>query len=854
LKSVYKIFFIVLSLTIMGISCSREKNTFTRRAFHSTTSHYNYYFNANELLRLHLDNISNSYTDDYNYILPIFYYGTEAQATGAYDDMEDIVKKCSKLIDRHSMYLKKKEHNKWIDESYNLIGKAKFYKREFYGAIEIFEYTIYAFADQPTYYEAKIWIARTYLEMEDKREAEDILETIKEVNIPIELRGEYYALLADLQMKEGDKEEATLYLRSAAEKENDKNLKRRYTYILAQIFHELKDYPNATKYYGKVLKMRPDYRMAFNSKLNQARSYDISAGNSDEIKKRLDKLLRDKKNLEFRDQIYFALAELAFREGDEELGMAYLKKSASSSMGNNKVKSEAYMLLGNIYYDKPDYIIAHGYYDSSLTVMPKTHPKLQEISELKKGLDDLVINLLAIIEQDSLQKVAAMDEKERKKIINKIIKDVKKREEQKSQLLAQSFAQSYELANKRDNTFTSGAKWYFYNQSIKSFGVSEFKKVWSERPWEDNWRRSDKSTMAVFEADVADSSALDTLDAGLTNLDPEFYLNRLPLTDSSMAVSHNIIIEALYNAGNIFREQFLDYESALENFNRLVTQYDTSRHVQSSYYQMYRVYLMMEDYEKANQYKNLIITKYPFSEYARIIKNPEYLKNKRDKKEQIEAYYSATYKLYNYGLYVDVIEASGKADSLFGDNHMKPKFDYLRALAIGQSKSKEAFRMALEEVIANHPSDDVAEPAQNILDKMKEISSQKVKREAIYKTNFRDEHIFVVMVPNLSMAVQDAKMAISNYNINALGPGKLKISAVIFNGQKQMISVKSFKNKEEGLIYIDNISKYPDFISNVSDLNYEQFLISTQNYAFFYQQKNLQEYLSFYDDHYLNRK
>ncbi len=748
------------------------------------------------------------------------------------------------------MYLKSEEYNRWIDDAYILVGQAKFYKREFYGAIEVFEYVTYAYADQPAYYEAKIWMARTYLEMEDKRETEDILGSIKEVNLPDEHKSQYYAMFADLMMKENDLEYAALNLKLAVENEKNRALKRRYTYILAQIYHELRDYPNATKYYGKVLKMRPDYVMAFNAKLNQARAYDIEAGNSDEIKKRLNRMLRDKKNFEFRDQIYFALAEMAFREGDQEAGMDYLRKSAATSMGNNKVKSEAYMLLGDIYFDKPKYIPAHAYYDSCITVMPDNHPDRSKIKERKEGLDDLVENLLVVQREDSLQMVAAMDEKDRKKMINKIIKDVEKQERLEAEILARSFADSYELANKRDNQFTSGAKWYFYNQSVKSFGVSDFKKIWGDRPLEDNWRRRNKESQLTFEDTSIDSIPADSASGGITDKDPEYYLNQLPLTDSSMSASHNKIIDALYNSGNIFREQFEDYPSAIESFKRLVTDYDTCRYVQSSYYQMYRIYLLMDEQSKAEEYRSLILTKYPFSEYARIIKNPEYLKNKRDRKEQVEAYYAATYKLYNYKLYADVIDACAKADSLFGQHHMKPKFDYLKALAIGKSKSKAEFKMALEEVIANHPSDDVSKSAQKILNKMNEKETQKEKREAIYKKNFRDEHVFVVMVPNLRAAVEDVKLSISNYNRNSMGEGKLKVTSVVFNGQSQMVSVKSFKDKTSGLDYERNISNYPDFIANVRDPGFKYFIISTENYAYFYQQKNLEEYLSFYDDHY----
>lgn len=845
--------FLVVFLILTGLtqSCSRKKNSFSRRSFHETTSHYNYYFNARELLRKHIEGLNLGSNDDYNYILPIFIYGSEDDAKSAYDSMEEILKKCSKLIDRHSMYIKNEEYNKWVDESYVLMGKAKFFRHEYYGAIEIFEYVTFAFSDEPTFFESKIWIARTYLRLEDYREAEDVLSSLNENTIPVELRSDFYSLLAELQLMEDNMEHAAELLKQSIDYTRGIELKRRYTYILAQIYHELRDYPNATKYYGRVLRMRPDYKMAFNAKLNQAKSYDVSADNSAEIKKRLNRMLRDKKNFEFRDQIYFAMAEMAFREENHELGMEYLRKCASSSMGNNKVKSEAYMLLADIYYDKPDYLTSHAYYDSCLNAIPEAHPKKEFVSERKESLDDLVSNVVVIMHQDSLQKVAAMDEKERDKIISKIIKEIEREEELKSQDLAQSFAQSYELANKREDEISAGAKWYFYNQSMKSFGVSEFKKRWGDRTYEDNWRRSNKNRILEFTETAEEVAAGDTAIAGISDKDAEFYTRQLPLTDSLMENSHGMIINALYNAGNIYREQFSDYLNAIACFERLVNDYDTCRYVESAYYQLYRIYLIMGENQKAEEYKGIILEKFPFSEYARIILNPEYMKNKRDRNEQVEAYYGATYKLYSYEMYSDVIEACQKADSLFGNNHMKPKFDYLKALAAGKSLPREEFRMALKEVIAQHPTDDVAKAAQSILDKMDAIVVEKEKREAIYKLNFRDEHIFVVMVPNNSVVVEKIKNSIADYNSSAIGEGKLKVSAVIFDPQTQMISVKSFKNKEEGLAYVDNFSNHPSFREDISGPKHDYFIISTSNYAFFYQEKNLGEYLAFYGDHYL---
>ena len=109
------------------------------------------------------------------------------------------------------------------------------------------------------------------------------------------------------------------------------------------------------------------------------------------------------------------------------------------------------------------------------------------------------------------------------------------------------------------------------------------------------------------------------------------------------------------------------------------------------------------------------------------------------------------------------------------------------------------------------------------------------------------------MVPNLSTTVNEVKVTLSNYNIASYGEGEMKVSSVVFTGDKQMISVKSFKNKDDGMLYIQNLGQYPEFKSSVTSNKYDTFIISMENFAYFYQQKNVKDYLTFYGDYYIGK-
>src|SRR6185369_1211073 len=103
-----------------------------------------------------------------------------------------------------------------------------------------------------------------------------------------------------------------------------------------------------------------------------------------------------------------------------------------------------------------------------------------------------------------------------------------------------------------------------------------------------------------------------------------------------------------------------------------------------SYYQLYRIYLALNDKEKAEYYKKLLLDKYPDSDFSKIIKNPAYADEVKSASSKIQQYYEVTYDAFLNGQYSEVIKRKTLADSLYPNNSLEAKFDYLKALSIGK--------------------------------------------------------------------------------------------------------------------------------------------------------------------------
>ena len=160
--------------------------------------------------------------------------------------------------------------------------------------------------------------------------------------------------------------------------------------------------------------------MAFQAKINMARSYDASITDSREINKILRKMLKDDKNKDYLDQIYFAMAEVAIKNNDMPLAIEYLQQSVATSVQNNYQKATSALMLADIYFEMPEYQEAQAYYDTAMMFLPKEHDDYDLIKAKTSVLSELVVHLITIQHQDSLQRLVNMSEADRKSFIQEL--------------------------------------------------------------------------------------------------------------------------------------------------------------------------------------------------------------------------------------------------------------------------------------------------------------------------------------------------------------------------------------------------------------------------------------------------
>jgi len=892
--------YIVLAIAFIAISCSTEKNAPLNRAYHNTTLKYNIYFNANEAYKRGLNRIYSQNTDDYTDILPIFIDTKEELASSASGEMDKTIQKCSKGIKYHSItkrpklndnpskkeqeFYKKNEFNKWIDDCYLLMGKSYFIKRDYSQARNNFEYLIRQFPDLETKYLAYLYLTRTFSESGNFRSAKETLDLIEaDKEFPKKFLGQFNAIYADFYLKQKMYDDAIPKLVKAINGTKKKKEKLRYTFILAQIYEKKGNFQKASELYEIVTKKNPGYEMEFNARINMARCYAGSSKGSKEVYKKLRKMLKDDKNIEYRDQIYYALAELDYRNNNLNEAIKNYRLSSATSVSNNNQKALSCLRLGEIYFSIRDYKNAQLYYDSCMAFLPLKYPNYDEIKTTSVNLNELVKYTYVVEFEDSVQRLAKMSEAERFKIIDKIIQDIiaeetrQREEEQQAQINSMLFDQ--QRGNTMNNVRApSGGAWYFYNPSQLSFGKNEFTKKWGNRKNEDHWRRKNKSIIESENDRPEDTS--DTLTASSNQKkfsnpkDRQYYLQDIPLTDSAMKASNEKLKEAFFNMGRVYKDRFSDYKLAIEAYEELNKRFPNNEYLLQSFYNLYLLNKLINNEAEAEKYKNLVISKFPDTNYAKLLLNPNYVNEVEAKRRADEQLYINTYDDYMASRYNNVIRNVNNFIAENPESNLVPNFEFLKVLTTGRTGELDLFKQELISFIKKYPQHELFTAAQNLLvylgatniddliAELKTRPNEEIKSEDdtsasiqlaekesyVFEENV--EHYYAIYVNAKDVDIKRLSFEIRNFNIFTFSMRTFNVINVPFNNDSEIITVRSFNNKRQVVNYSKMIANSTDVFDLLKNVNYKIFVISADNYKKLQKNRNLNEYLQFYKENY----
>ena len=847
-------------LVIALFSCSPERNTWTSKAYHNTTAHFNGYYYALEEINKVEDVILTSHADDYNRILRLYPTFDSTLANSFEKEIEEAIKMASVAIERHS-------NSKWVDDAYILVGKARMYSLDWGNAVQTFKYVNTHSKDKDAKHLAIINLIRTYIEHREMNNAQAAIDYLEKARLSKTNKKKFFLEKAYYHQLLENYDQMVRSLTAVDGLLTKKDRKGRIYFIIGQVYQRLGFESEAYNYYKKCLNTNPEYEVDFYARLYMAQVTEISRNRDvNAARKSFRKLLKDSKNKEFRDKIYYEMGIFELKQNDVKGAIDHLNRSVRS--GNNKrIQGEAYLRLGEIYYDTlKDYALSQAYYDSAISALPSDYEGYASIKERQEILNEFVMHLKTVQWQDSLLSLSSLDTSALRAMVDSVVTAEQKIAELKAAGKKKKRGNRIEIDSQSSGIFNDSNEpnevagdWYFGNPASVGQGQSEFKRVWGEVKLEDNWRRSqrmsssfqDRNTpLTATNTPTGDQTTeeakenADPVDVAYADLDKQ-----IPRTEEARAAALARIEEAYFLLGDIYNFKLHEKDNAVDIYTTLLTRFPDSEYEPEV---LYTLYLITKDThpDQAGQYATRLKTEHPTSTFARILINPDYLQESSQAAEKQKVQYKNAYQIFEAGHY-DSASVIVQNALRMGDTGFNPTLELLQILIIGKTEDIGRYQYTLQEYIKSYPETEQSRYAQKLLDASHKFEQEEEKRKGItFITSFNGPHYFVLVYPKKKNANEVTGAALEYFNESHFAQSKLNTSHLVLNDDLALTFVSEFAGKKAAMEYFQTFSENLPGIQDLRNHKFDNFVITKENFDIFYRTKGLNEYLRFFEKNY----
>lgn len=748
--------------------CSTKKNTSGTRFYHATTARFNTLYNGQVAFREGVEAQDKGHKEDYTRLLPMYVSTNKTTQSIGKNSFETAITKCEKAIKVHSikkkpvakgdkkrtpqekLYLARKEFNPYLYRAWLLMAESQFRQGGFIECASTCHYILRLYATQPEVANvARALLARCYVALDWPYDAEDVLQKMGRDSLSTRALREKEQTQAAYLIATGQYAKAVPYLSRSIRHTKGKMARTRLKFLLGQLYQRSGDNVMAYKAFGRVIRSNPPYELAFNARIMQTEV--VAQGRSRQMISKLKRMLKDDKNKNYLDRIYYAIGNIYLSQNDTTRCIGAYEKGVEESKSDQIAKAVLLLRLSQIYWEQENYIEAARTYAACATTLDKEHEMYDTVQLRSKVLGELEPHLSAVKLQDSLQALAVMDEAGRNAAIDRVIEALKKKEkeEEKARLETQERQNSDQPTdaqqpgrNHQPATSAQQQKgaWYFYNPTTVTQGRKEFQKKWGKRKNEDNWRYSSKEGLIERPEETEQPTATDSLLANSDAEQPEsaeeaaaradslaedphhreFYMKQIPFTEEQMQASNAELSAGLYQSGILEQEKLENFPLARRTLERLLTQFPDVANKDNVYYHLFLASGRMQDTLATDYYRQVLTDSFPDSRWAQLVGNPKYELLATRGTHLEDSLYASAYQHYLASQY-DAVETSYQQYLQdFGTGRHHARMLFVRAMGNLYAGQRDTFMVALKEVIRKYPKEEVTEMAQAIVKGLEE--------------------------------------------------------------------------------------------------------------------------------------
>ena len=581
----YKIL-LILSLALSA-SCDSMK---------SISSKYNILYNGDLFLNEGLDQLRNSYKDNFWDIIPVIVDNNITNSLPEYptNNFLKSEEKAIKVIQK--MGDSRNSDSNYINDAYLLLGKSRFYDKRYISSLQAFNYILKQDVKSNIWLEAFYWRTLIYINLQQYELAKSSLEKeLKDNKISKRNLSLLYDSMSELYYKKRDYTDLIKSLKKAINYSSSQEQIRRSYFIIGQSYMNLNKNDSALVYFQKSIDTKANN---FTDIYLDAKLKSSSLKKQELDEDYFNRLLRQPRNLMASSKINYYYALNSYEKGNYNISEIKLKKSLKQMDDDKNLKVLVYNKLFEINLNRKDYLNASNYLDSVLNItdtstkdffiLNKKREKLNSITDLEKQ-NKLIDSLLYLSTLDS----------------NKL-----------KEVLSPSQKKLETTNDKRTSNQKTLAAFYFNNKTAIENGKKQFTRLWGNRNRIENWRLISQNTF------ISENNSNRSNETKSNKQEPSaFDTKSIPYKKYQKDSLNKIKNYNYFKKGLYLYEYFEDLVTSENDLLKVDPKIVSKNDYSQSRYYLYKIYSSPEfkNDEKSKELKNLILRSYPNSIYAKIL-------------------------------------------------------------------------------------------------------------------------------------------------------------------------------------------------------------------------------------------
>ena len=593
----------------------------------------------------------------------------------------------------------------------------------------------------------------------------------------------------------------------------------------------------------------------------------------------LHELLREPKNADFADRIYFSLGELAQQWDEEDRAYGYYQQSFAAGRSERPmVLGLAYARHGAMALERQAYARAQVDFDSAALVLPATFMGREGFQKKAKSLKALVEALSLAELGDSLVRLSLRSDADLERQFEVYIANLKKADDAEAERqrrlaqLAELRSASAELdAAAPAAGGAAGGGWAVYAPALRAKGAATFRQKFGERPNVDNWRLRSRSsewmqqTASANKASKPDSSegspdgSPDSSAEGKSGMleseGPEsryrvsYYLDQIPRKAHELDSVKQSACVAWSEVAAAYRDGMQEPSKAVAAYRSAVRGCPDHPEAARWWYALYRLHLSLKENLQADETQKELLERFPDSEAAAILGRG----NGPRAAEVIPVASAAFLALRDAVSQRRWRDALRAGEAISWPDSERAAAALLRAMALGGLEGRAAYADALRKVVADFPSSPQAAAAQTYLAELAAVPAQEPPVNAenlkLFIAAPAAPHQMLLLIPTGfdANAIRNTLARIHSVNF---ADKPLGLRPLPWNDNFELIIVDGFKSAAEALAYRDQIRRNPDLSKTLPMERTAFWPITVPNFSHLYRTKDEAAYRTFVQRNY----